>query len=148
MYTIIRWSPWIHSSGSGVIPDMSWFSVNQTLIDWPSSFYTTYPCWSMYLNLIHRYGNHNSFVLKPRIILMLLSSDAFAFILLWLSTDTYTRLSVHHPTFGGLLSDKSYMASSMCQLDSSCEIPSLPLDDLCYHRQPPLTPSQCRLSHV
>src|ERR1041385_8078479 len=40
------------------------------------------------------------------------------------------------------------MASSMCQLDSLCEIPSSPLDDLCYHRQPPLTPCQYKLGHV
>src|SRR3954467_12742332 len=37
------------------------------------------------------------------------------------------------------------MASSMCQLDSSCEMPSMPLDDLRYHRQPPLSPCQYNL---
>src|ERR1043165_9546722 len=54
----------------------------------------------------------------------------------WLSADTHIRSVANHPTFRGLLSDYSYMAYSMCQLDSSCEIPSMPLDDLCYHRHP------------
>ena len=35
MHTIIHWSLWNHSSGSDVLPDMSWISENQTSIDCP-----------------------------------------------------------------------------------------------------------------
>src|ERR1043165_2780767 len=58
----------------------------------------------------------------------------------WLSADTHIRSVANHPIFRGSLSDSSYMAYSMCQSDSPCEIRSLPLDDLYYHRQPSLTP--------
>ena len=93
---IVRWSLWIHSSGSDVIPDMSWISVNQTFVDCPyKSVQLIYP-WSEHLLLISPIGNQNSFELKRRIIRMLLSSNAFAWFLPWLSTDTHIRfLAVH-----------------------------------------------------
>ena len=145
---LCNWSLWVHSSGSDVIPDMSWISVNQTSIDWPSSFYSTYPCWSMYLNLIHRYGNHNSFELKPRIISMLLSSDAFAFFLLMVEY-RYSYQTLCTPPdlwwiiFRLILHGFFYVSSGFIVWNTS-----LALDDLCYHRQPPLTHCQCKLGHV
>jgi len=61
---------------------MSWISVNQTFVNCPyKSVQLVYP-WSGHLLLISPIGNHNSFVLKHRIIPMLLSPDAFAFFLL------------------------------------------------------------------
>src|ERR1041385_2119842 len=93
-----------------------------------------------------RSGNHNFLVLKHQVIPVLLSPDALAFFPLLVECP-YSHRILCKPSdlFGGLLSDYSYMAYSMCQLDSSCEIPSMPLDDLCYRRQPPLSPCQYNL---
>src|SRR3954469_9506207 len=75
---------------------MSWISENQTFIDCPyKSIQLIYP-WSEHLLLISPIGNHIFFELKPQIIRMLLSSDAFAGFLPWLSADTHIRfLAVH-----------------------------------------------------
>ena len=81
MHQIIHWSLWNHSYGLDVIPDMSWISENRTFVDCPyKSVQLIYP-WSEHLLLISPIGNQNSFELKRRIIWMLLSSDAFAWIL-------------------------------------------------------------------
>ena len=81
MHAIVRWSLWILSSGSDVIPDMSWIPKNQTFVDCPyKSVRLIYP-WSEHLLLISPIGNHNFFELKRWIIRMLLSSDAFAWFL-------------------------------------------------------------------
>src|SRR4051812_27556915 len=75
---------------------MSWISVNRTFVDCPyKSIQLIYP-WSAPLLLTSPIGNHNSFVLKHRIILMLLSSDALHYFLSLLSINTHIRFLAAH----------------------------------------------------
>src|SRR4051794_34620278 len=75
---------------------MSWISVNQTSFDCPYKSVQLICPWSVHLLLISPIGNHNSFVFKQLIILMLLSSDAFVFFLLMVEY-RYSHLTLYRP---------------------------------------------------
>src|ERR1041385_2461495 len=93
-----------------------------------------------------RSGKHDSLVLKHQIIPMLPSPDAFAFFLLPIKC-RYSHRILCEPS--DLFVD--YYPTNLTWLipcgnwNSPCEIPSLTLDDFCYHRQPPSTPCQYNL---
>jgi hypothetical protein len=68
----------IYPSGSDVILDMSWFLVNQSLIDWPSNSIQHTRLLSEPPPLIPRFWNRKPFVFKLRLIQMFPQTDAFA----------------------------------------------------------------------
>ena len=125
------WSLWIHSSDSDVIPDMSWISVNQTLIDCPSSSI-------QHTHLLIGASASNPSFRKSQF-LWIQSSNYSDVSMIWclciLSSSGWVPILTSDSlrstrSFGGLLFDWSYMASSKCQLNSWWGIPSLPLDNL------------------